>query len=71
MNYAFYYDAARNALDWHARQLKEPYHDWLRTLTYRKDLEDLDLSFCHGSPVGTKTTSSRPKRCATSLAATR
>src|SRR3712207_5466608 len=27
--------------------------------------------FCHGWPVGTKTTSSRPKRTATSLAATR
>lgn len=51
MNYAFYYDAARNALDWHSRQLKESHHDWLRTLTYRKDLEDLDISFCHGSPV--------------------
>lgn len=27
--------------------------------------------FCHGTPVGTKTTSSSPKRAATSLAATR
>lgn len=51
MNYAFYYDAARNALDWHAKQLKEHHHEWLKTLPYRHDLEDLDLSFCHGSPV--------------------
>lgn len=51
MNYAFYYDAARNALDWHARQLKQDHHEWLRTLPYRHDLEDEGLSFCHGSPI--------------------
>ena len=51
MNYAFYYDAARNALDWHAAQLEPHHHDWLKTLPYRHDLDDLDLSFCHGSPV--------------------
>ena len=28
-------------------------------------------SFCHGCPVGTNTTSSSEKKCATSLAATR
>ncbi|MFU8807202.1 MAG: metallophosphoesterase family protein [Bradymonadaceae bacterium] len=49
MNYSFYYDAARNALDWHAKQLEEDHHEWLRTLPYRKDWED--LCFCHGSPV--------------------
>jgi predicted phosphodiesterase len=49
MNYAFYYDAARNALDWHARQLREEHHEWLRTLPYRKDWKE--LSFCHGSPI--------------------
>lgn len=27
MNYAFYYDAARNALDWHAKQLEEHHHE--------------------------------------------
>ncbi len=51
MNYNFYYDAARNALDWHAEQLEEPHHEWLRTLPYRHDLEEHDLSFCHGSPI--------------------
>lgn len=51
MNYAFYYDAARNALDWHAKQLVEHHHEWLKTLPYRHDLEEYDLSFCHGSPV--------------------
>jgi diadenosine tetraphosphatase ApaH/serine/threonine PP2A family protein phosphatase len=49
MNYQFYYDAARNALDWHAGQLKEHHHEWLKTLPYREDYED--FSFCHGSPV--------------------
>lgn len=51
MNYAFYYDAARNALDWHSRQLVEYHHEWLKTLTYRKDMKEERLSFCHGAPV--------------------
>jgi len=49
MNYAFYYDAARNALDWHAKQLREEHHEWLKTLPYKKDWED--VTFCHGSPI--------------------
>ena len=49
MNYTFYYDAARNALDWHAAQLVENHHDWLRTLPYKHDWED--VTFCHGSPI--------------------
>ena len=49
MNYAFYYDAARNALDWHANQLRPEHHEWLKTLPYKQDFEN--LAFCHGSPV--------------------
>ncbi|MFP4600338.1 MAG: metallophosphoesterase family protein [Persicimonas sp.] len=49
MNYAFYYDAARNALDWHAEQLREEHHEWLRTLSYFEKWEDVE--FCHGAPV--------------------
>lgn len=49
MNYAFYYDAARNALDWHAKQLREEHHEWLKTLPYKQ--EWADVAFCHGSPV--------------------
>ena len=49
MNYAFYYDAARNALDWHAEQLEEPHHDWLQELPYYEHWEDIE--YCHGSPV--------------------
>ena len=51
MNYAFYYDAARNALDWHAKQLEPHHHEWLKTLPYRHDIEELGLSYCHGAPV--------------------
>lgn len=49
MNYTLYYDAARNALDWHALQIKEHHRDWLKTLPYRQDFEE--FAFCHGSPV--------------------
>ena len=51
MNYAFYYDAARNALDWHAAQLEQHHHEWLKELPYRHDDEELDVTYCHGSPV--------------------
>ena len=49
MNYAFYYDAARNALDWHAEQLEEDHHEWLRSLPYSEVWQDIE--YCHGSPV--------------------
>ena len=49
MNYAYYYDAARNALDWHAERLDEEHHEWLKSLPYREDYED--VAFCHGSPI--------------------
>lgn len=49
MNYAYYYDAARNALDWHAERLSDDHHEWLKSLPYREDFED--VTFCHGSPI--------------------
>ncbi len=49
MNYAYYYDAARNALDWHSKELREEHYDWLKTLPYRVDWEHVAL--CHGSPI--------------------
>ncbi len=49
MNYSYYYDAARNALDWHADRLDEEHHEWLASLSYREDFED--VAFCHGSPI--------------------
>lgn len=49
MNYSYYYDAARNALDWHADRLRDEHHEWLKSLSYREDYED--IAFCHGSPI--------------------
>lgn len=49
MNYSFYYDAARDALDWHAAQLQQEHHAWLSQLGYFSRWEDVE--FCHGSPV--------------------
>jgi predicted phosphodiesterase len=48
MDYGYYYDAVRNALDWHRAQVGEKNHDWLRTLPYRED--GVHTTFCHGSP---------------------
>ena len=49
MDYSYYYDAARNALDLHSRQLSEENMEWLRNLPY--EVRDGEISFCHGSPV--------------------
>jgi diadenosine tetraphosphatase ApaH/serine/threonine PP2A family protein phosphatase len=49
MDYSYYYDAARNALDLHSRQLKPENMEWLKSLPY--DVREGDLHFCHGSPV--------------------
>jgi len=49
MDYSYYYDAARNALDLHSRQLSKRNMEWLRSLPY--EVRHEDLAFCHGSPV--------------------
>ncbi len=49
MDYSYYYDAARNALDLHSRQLTAENIAWLKGLPY--DTRDGDVYFCHGSPV--------------------
>ncbi len=49
MDYSYYYDAAREALDLHAHQLTGDNMTWLRTLNYFE--KDGDTHFCHGSPV--------------------
>ena len=51
MNYAYYYDAARNALDLHAELLSKENMEWLKGLPYIQTLEEEDLAFCHGSPI--------------------
>lgn len=50
MDYSYYYDAARQALDLHADTLTKENMEWLRALPYhRRDFET--LYFCHGSPL--------------------
>jgi diadenosine tetraphosphatase ApaH/serine/threonine PP2A family protein phosphatase len=49
MDYSYYYDAARNALDMHARILSPANMAWLKSLPYQ--VQDGDVTFCHGSPV--------------------
>lgn len=49
MDYSYYYDAARQALDLHAANLSPDNMEWLRSLPYR--YREADLFFCHGSPL--------------------
>ena len=51
MDYAYYYEAARQALDTHAAMLSSENAAWLRSLPYREKLNDVDVDLCHGSPV--------------------
>ncbi|HET6613395.1 MAG TPA: metallophosphoesterase family protein [Kofleriaceae bacterium] len=51
MDYSYYYDAARNALDLHARVLTDTNMAWLKGLPYEVADPDSDLLFCHGSPL--------------------
>ncbi len=49
MDYSYYYDAAREALDLHSKWVSEENLMWLRSLPYEH--QELGLSFCHGSPM--------------------
>ena len=49
MDYAFYYDAARHALDWTAQHLDPDHLTWLRSLPYTHRVDD--IAFSHGSPI--------------------
>ncbi|NOZ86348.1 MAG: metallophosphoesterase family protein [Deltaproteobacteria bacterium] len=49
MDYSFYYDAARDVLDWTIAQLSSDNMEWLRSLEFIHREEDIVL--CHGSPV--------------------
>src|SRR5262249_41958533 len=49
MDSSYYYDAARQALDLHARQLTQENLSWLRNLPYEQ--REGDITFCHGSPI--------------------
>ena len=52
MDYSFYYDAARHALDWTSNVLEDQNIDWLRSLPFSYRVGD--VGFCHGSPIEPK-----------------
>jgi diadenosine tetraphosphatase ApaH/serine/threonine PP2A family protein phosphatase len=49
MDYSFYYDAARHALDWTAARIDPDHLEWLRSLPYMHRIEN--AGFSHGNPV--------------------
>ena len=51
MDYSYYYEAARNALDTHANLLTDDSMVWLKNLPYSIELNEFGLHLCHGSPV--------------------
>jgi predicted phosphodiesterase len=51
MDYSYYYEAARHALDVHAEILTPTNTAWLKTLPYSERLKEADVDLCHGSPV--------------------
>lgn len=51
MDYSYYYEAARQVLDSHARGLSTNNREWLRQLSYKYSLYEYDMMLCHGSPL--------------------
>ena len=51
MDYSYYYEAARHALDAHAACLSPENMQWLKSLPYDAHLDEIGLLLCHGSPV--------------------
>ncbi len=49
MDYSFYYDAARHALDWTASRIDPDHLAWLRSLPHVHRIEG--VQFTHGNPV--------------------
>lgn len=49
MDYTYYYDAAKHALDTHAKILSDENMAWLKELPY--EVREEEVSFCHGSPL--------------------
>ena len=50
MDYSYYYEAARQALDLHATVLSPENLSWLKGLPYKHELE-CGVHLCHGSPL--------------------
>ena len=51
MDYSYYYEAARRALDLHASLVSDENMAWLRGLPYMHRVEGTEVHLCHGSPV--------------------
>jgi diadenosine tetraphosphatase ApaH/serine/threonine PP2A family protein phosphatase len=51
MDYSYYYEAARHALDLHAQLLSAENMAWLKDLPYQIKLPEQFVNLCHGSPV--------------------
>jgi diadenosine tetraphosphatase ApaH/serine/threonine PP2A family protein phosphatase len=51
MDYSYYYEAARHALDTHASMLTRDNMEWLKTLPYKHRVEGTGVDLCHGSPL--------------------
>ncbi len=51
MDYSYYYEAARHALDLHSQLLSAENMAWLRSLPYKHALSDVGVDLCHGSPL--------------------
>lgn len=51
MDYSYYYEAARQALDSHAQMISDENMKWLRELPYKVTLDEIGVHLCHGSPV--------------------
>jgi diadenosine tetraphosphatase ApaH/serine/threonine PP2A family protein phosphatase len=51
MDYSYYYEAARHALDTHAAMLTRENMEWLKTLPYKHRVDTTGVDLCHGSPL--------------------
>ena len=51
MDYSYYYEAARHALDIHSAMLADENLEWLKSLPYQIKLDHIGVHLCHGSPV--------------------
>jgi diadenosine tetraphosphatase ApaH/serine/threonine PP2A family protein phosphatase len=51
MDYSYYYEAARHALDTHASILTRENMEWLKGLPYKYRVGDTGADLCHGSPL--------------------
>ena len=60
MDYSYYYDAARQALDLHASTLTYDNMGWLKGLPYER--REGHISYCHGSPINPRSSSTSSDR---------